>query len=35
MRRLVSQEQITDYVAALKRRVEVKTKPDLIEKKDR
>jgi peptidyl-prolyl cis-trans isomerase D len=35
LRRIVSQEQITDYVAALKRRVEVKTKPDLIEKKDR
>ncbi len=35
LRRIVSQEQITDYIAALKRRVEVKTKPDLIEKKDK
>jgi peptidyl-prolyl cis-trans isomerase D len=35
LRRIVSQEQLTDYVAALKRRIEVKMQPDLIEKKDR
>jgi peptidyl-prolyl cis-trans isomerase D len=31
--RLVGQEQLADYVGALKQRVEVKVKPDLIEKK--
>lgn len=35
LRRIVSQEQLTDYVAALKRRIEVKMKPDLIEKKEK
>lgn len=35
LRRILSQEQLTDYVAALKRRVEVKMKPDLIEKKEK
>jgi len=33
LRRMLAQEQLTDYVAALKRRVDVKIKPDLIEKK--
>ncbi len=33
LRRLIGQEQLTDYVAAMKRRVEVKIKPDVIEKK--
>jgi len=33
LRRLIAQEQMNDYVAALKRRVDVKIKPDLIEKK--
>lgn len=35
LRRIVSQEQITDYVATLKRRVDVKIKQDLIEKKEK
>jgi len=30
---LIAQEQLTDYVDGMKRRVEVKIKPDLIEKK--
>ena len=33
LKRLIAQEQVTDYVDALKRRMEVKVKPDLIEKK--
>ena len=33
MKRLIAQEQLTDYVDAMKRRVDVKIKPDLIEKK--
>lgn len=33
LNRLVGQEQLADYVAALKQRVEVKVKPELIEKK--
>jgi peptidyl-prolyl cis-trans isomerase D len=31
--RLIGQEQLADYVGALKQRVDVKVKPDLIEKK--
>ncbi len=33
LKRMMGQELLADYVAALKRRVEVKTQPDLIEKK--
>lgn len=33
LKRMIAQEQLTDYVSAMKRRVEVKVKPDLIEKK--
>jgi peptidyl-prolyl cis-trans isomerase D len=33
LRRLIGQEELADYIAAMKRRVEVKIKPDLIEKK--
>ena len=33
LRRLIGQEQLTDYVTAMKQRVEVKIKPDVIEKK--
>jgi len=33
LKRLIGQEQMTEYVTALKRRVEVKTRADLIEKK--
>lgn len=33
LRRLIGQEEQADYLAGLKRRVEVKMKPDLIEKK--
>lgn len=33
LKRLIGQEQMAEYVAALKRRVEVKTRADLIEKK--
>jgi len=33
LRRLTGQEQLTNYVAAMKRRVDVKIKPDVIERK--
>jgi peptidyl-prolyl cis-trans isomerase D len=33
LKRMMGQELLSDYVAALKRRVDVKIKPDLIEKK--
>jgi len=33
LKRLLAQEQLADYVSAMKRRVEVQVKPDLIEKK--
>jgi peptidyl-prolyl cis-trans isomerase D len=33
LRRMIGQEQLTDYVAALKQRVDVKIKQDVIEKK--
>jgi len=33
MKRLIAQEQLTDYVDGMKRRVEVRIKPGLIEKK--
>jgi peptidyl-prolyl cis-trans isomerase D len=35
LRRLLGQEQLTDYITAMKQRVEVKIKPDVIEKKER
>jgi hypothetical protein len=30
---MLAQEQLSDYVAVMKRRIEVQIKPDLIEKK--
>jgi peptidyl-prolyl cis-trans isomerase D len=33
LRRLIGQEQLANYVAAMKRRVDVKIGPDVIEKK--
>ena len=33
LERLIGQEQLADYIAALKRRVDVQVKPDLIDKK--
>jgi hypothetical protein len=33
LRRLIGQEQLANYIAAMKRRVDVKIRPDVIEKK--